>query len=174
MVISVIPILCETSARWLGRGRSSTSDCAGLTSDMAAISRQNGNPRKAALNMRKCLLRFKRLVVSHTHDPVIGMWRNSMRFVGFIVHACVGRDPVYFPSLASIIRECLFKAARIRSDIRHDKSNVDGSAIKTFLIEKLAAPIVELADCGLVQGTVDAVDKIEAPLVGLGIVQTQG
>jgi hypothetical protein len=26
----------------------------------------------------------------------------------------------------------------------------------------------------LVQGTVDAVGKIEAPLVGLGIVQTQG
>jgi hypothetical protein len=116
----------------------------------------------------------KSLVVSHTHDPVIGMWRNSMRLVGFIVHACVGRDPVYFPSLAPIIRECLFKAARIRSDIRHDKSNVDGSAIKAFLVEKLGAPIVELADRGLVQGTVDAVGKIEAPLVGLGIVQTQG
>jgi len=96
-----------------------------------------------------------------------------MRLVGFIVHACVGRDPVYFPSLASIIRECLFKAARIRSDIRHDKSNVDGSAIQWFLIEKLAASILEPADRGLSHGSVVAVRKIEAPLVGLGIVQTQ-
>src|ERR1700674_3996021 len=61
MVTSVIPILCETSARWLGRGRSRTNDCAGLTSDMPAVSRQNRNPRTAALNIRKCLLRFKRL-----------------------------------------------------------------------------------------------------------------
>src|ERR1700730_10273622 len=61
MVTSVIPILCETSARWLERGRSRTNDCAGLTSDMAAISKQNRNPRTAALNIRKCLLRFKRL-----------------------------------------------------------------------------------------------------------------
>ena len=34
--MSVTPILCETSARWLARGRSSTNDCAGLTPGIAA------------------------------------------------------------------------------------------------------------------------------------------
>src|SRR5712692_1371028 len=63
---------------------------------------------------------------------------------------------------------------RIRSDVRDDKSNENGSAIKWFLIEKLAAPILELADGGLAQGAVVAVGKIETPLVGLRIVQTQG
>src|SRR6266446_9909040 len=56
MVILVIPIFCEISARWLGSGRSSTNDCAGLTADMAAISRQKQNPCKAALIMWKRLL----------------------------------------------------------------------------------------------------------------------
>src|SRR6266849_4312763 len=63
--------------------------------------------------------------------------------------------------------------ARIRSDVRYDKSNIDGSTTKCFLVEKLAASILELADRGLAQGTVVAVGKIEAPLVGLGIVEMQ-
>src|SRR5947199_7898112 len=58
-------------------------------------------------------------------------------------HPGVGRDPVYFPGLASIIRECLFKTARIRSDVRNNKSNKDGSAIECFLTEELAASILD-------------------------------
>jgi hypothetical protein len=52
-VISVIPILCVTWARWLGVGRSNTNDCAGLRPDMAAIIRQNKKHRKALPNMGK-------------------------------------------------------------------------------------------------------------------------
>ena len=51
MVTSVMPMRCEISACWLCRGRSRTNDCAGLRPDMAAISRQNRNARRAARNM---------------------------------------------------------------------------------------------------------------------------
>src|SRR5437870_7619957 len=85
-------------------------------------------------------------------------------------HPRVFRDPVYFPGPPSIIRECLFKTARIRSDVRNYKSDKDGSAIECFLTEELTAPIFELPDRGLGEGAAVAVGKIEAPLVGLGIV----
>ncbi len=100
------------------------------------------------------------------------MQGNSVRFVRFVFHPCVYRDPVYFPSLAPIIRVCLFKAARIRSNIRDDETNKNGSTIKCLLVEKLAAPVFELADCGLGHHTAVDVGKIEAPLAGLGIVET--
>ena len=54
---------------------------------------------------------------------------------------------------------------RIRSDVRPDHSNQDGSAIEWLLIEKLAAPILELAGGGHTQGTAAAVGKILAPLM---------
>src|SRR5260370_23974062 len=110
------------------------------------------------------------LIVSQSCDPLSGIRRSSVRFVRFIFHPCVCRDPIHFPSLASIVRERLFKAARIRSDVRYNKSNQDGSVIECFLIEKLAASIFELADRGLAHGTALTVGPIEAPLVGLGIV----
>jgi hypothetical protein len=72
-----------------------------------------------------------------------------MRFIRFVFHPRVCRDPVDFPSLASIFRKRLFKAARIRGDVRYDKSNKDGSAVQCFLVEKLATPILEFADRGL-------------------------
>src|SRR5271168_5248138 len=43
MVTFVIPIVCETSARWLCNGRSSTKDCAGVTCAVGAKSRHNNN-----------------------------------------------------------------------------------------------------------------------------------
>ena len=101
---------------------------------------------------------------------VSGMQWDSAYFVRFVFHPCICRNPVYFPRLASIIRECLFKTARIWRDVRDNEANKDGSTIKGFLIVKLAAPIFEFADCGLAQGTTDAVGKIEAPLAGFRIV----
>src|SRR5262249_1277981 len=95
---------------------------------------------------------------------------NSVGFVRSIFHPCVCRDPVYFPSLTPVFRECLFKSARIGSNVRDNKSNKDGSAIKCFLVEKLAAPIFEAADRRLAQNATLATCKIEAPLAGLGIV----
>jgi hypothetical protein len=97
-----------------------------------------------------------------------------VRLVRFILHPCVCRNPIHFPSLASIVRERLLKVARIRSDAGYNKSNKDGSVIECFLIEKLAASIFELADRGLAQSAAVTVGKIEAPLVGLRIVQAQG
>ncbi len=82
----------------------------------------------------------------------------------------VCRDPVHFPRLASIVGEGLFETARIRSDARDNKSNIAGSAIQCFLVEKLAASIFESANRGLAQGTAVAVRKIETPLMGLRIV----
>src|SRR5258708_4458984 len=81
------------------------------------------------------------------------------------LHRPVRRFQVPGPVVASIIRERLFKMARIRSDVRNNKSNKDGSAIQCFLVEKLATSIPEVADRGLAQGTAVAVGKIEAPLV---------
>jgi hypothetical protein len=51
MVISALPILCETSARWLAEGRSSADDRAELERDIAAAGRQRSNIRKAGFNM---------------------------------------------------------------------------------------------------------------------------
>jgi hypothetical protein len=50
-------------------------------------------------------------------------------------------------------------------DVRPDHPNQDGSAIEWLLIEKLAAPILELADGGHAQGTAAAAGKILAPLM---------
>jgi hypothetical protein len=96
-----------------------------------------------------------------------------VRFVRFIFHARVYRDPVHFPSLAPIVRECLFKTARIRSDVRYNESNKDGPLVHSFLREKLAAAILELANRGWTQCAASAVGEIQAPLAGLGIVKTQ-
>ena len=96
-----------------------------------------------------------------------------MCLAGFVLYPCERHYPVCFPSLAAIIRERLFKAGEVWGDVRKAIPNKDGSAIKWFVIEKLAAAILELADHGLTHGTVSAAGPIEAPLVGLGIVKTQ-
>src|SRR6266576_832327 len=113
------------------------------------------------------------LIVSQSCDPLLGIRASSVRLVRFIVHPCVGRNPIHFPRLASILGECLFKTARLRSDIRYNEPNQDGPVIEGFLIEKLAAPVLEFSDCRLAQGAILAVGKIQTPLAGLGIVQTQ-
>src|SRR5580704_4436214 len=110
------------------------------------------------------------LIVSASCDPLSGMRRSSMRFVRFNLHPCVCCDPIHFPSLASVVGKRLFKVARSWSDVRDNKSNNDGSGIECFLIEKLAASILELADRGLAHSAAVTVNKIEAPLMGLGIV----
>src|ERR1700730_2788717 len=81
-------------------------------------------------------------------------------FIRLSLHPCVYRDPVYFPGLAPIIRERLFKTARIRSDVRNNKSNKDGSTIECFLVEELPASIFELPYRGLAHGTAAAVGEI--------------
>src|SRR6185295_15052166 len=90
-----------------------------------------------------------------------------------LLHSGVYRDPVYFPGLAAIIRERLFKPARIRSDVRNNKANKDGSTIERLLVVELTTSIFELADCGYAQATATAAGKIETPLTRFGIVQTQ-
>src|SRR5262249_48794883 len=98
---------------------------------------------------------------------------NSISLARPVFHPCVYRDPVYFPGLAAIGRECLFKSARIWSDVGYNKSNKDGAPIKHFLVVQLASASFETADCRLAQSTALAVCKIKAPLTGLRIVQTQ-
>src|SRR6266516_4563437 len=98
---------------------------------------------------------------------------SSWRFIRFRLHAFVYRNPVYLPRFAPVIRERLFKTTRVRFDIRDDKADDDGSAIKWFLIKKLAATIFEFADRLLAHGATAAARKIEAPLVRLRIVEPQ-
>lgn len=84
-----------------------------------------------------------------SRDPRFGLPWSSMRFISFVFHPRVCRHPVDFPSLASIFRKRLFKAARIRGDVRYHKSNKNRSPVQCFLVEKLTPPILELADRGL-------------------------
>src|SRR6266404_7296092 len=112
------------------------------------------------------------LIVSQSCDPLSGMRRASVRFVRFMVHPCLVRDPVDFPSLASIIRVGLFEVGCVRGGVRPNKSNQDNFALPCVLGVKLTASILELADLRRVNSAVLAVGPIESPLVGLGIVQT--
>src|SRR5258708_38729141 len=81
-----------------------------------------------------------------------------------------GCNKVRLPSLASIIRECLFEMVRIRGNVGPDNSNQDGFAIERLLGVKLTAPIFEFTDGGLAQSAVITFRKIHAPLTNLGIV----
>src|ERR1700719_551171 len=116
--------------------------------------------------------------IAHLEVKIVMPSRGSRLKAGsrhprFICHPGVCRDPVHFPSLASIVREGLFKTAGARRDVRYNEPNKDGPAIQCFLIVEFAASILELADRGLAQRAVVAVGKIETPLVGLWIVETQ-
>src|ERR1022692_324283 len=106
---------------------------------------------------------------------VLPIWfgGSGLAFARTIFHSCVGRHPVHFPRLAPISGERLFKTARIRGDVCYDESNQDSSTMNGFLVKKLATSILELADRGLAKCTVVAIGKIEAPLAGLGIIETQ-
>src|SRR5260370_35782765 len=108
-------------------------------------------------------------------DAPSRMRRSSVRFAGFIVYPCLVRDRVYFPGLASILRERLFEVGRICVGLRPNKSNQDGSAIRArwFRVVKLAASILEFADRGRAHGSALAGGPIEFPLVGWRIVYTQ-
>src|SRR4030095_2761142 len=59
---------------------------------------------------------------------------------------CESHHPICFPSLGSIICECLFKSARIRSDVRKNISREDHSAVEFFLVEEFAATILEFTN----------------------------
>ena len=55
-----------------------------------------------------------------------------------------------------------------------NKSNQDGFAINRILGEELPAPIFEFADLGRIKDADLCVRPIQAPLVGLRIIETQG
>src|SRR5258705_8561340 len=63
------------------------------------------------------------LIVSQSCDPRLGKRASSVRLVRFIFHPRVCRDPVDLPGLASIVGERLFKAGRIRPDVRDDEQD---------------------------------------------------
>src|SRR5258708_36761038 len=64
----------------------------------------------------------------------------------------------------------------VRGGVRPNKPNQDGSAIgaRRFCIEKLPSSVLELADRRRPHGPALTGSPMEAPLVGLGIVQTEG
>jgi len=95
-------------------------------------------------------------------------------FAGFIFDARIGVDPVHLPGLAAIGGEGLFRAPGVRRHRREDESNQDRSAIERFLVVKLTAAVLELADHRLAQGAGIAAGEVQAPLAGLGIVKAEG
>jgi len=89
------------------------------------------------------------------------------------LHARVRHNPVCFPGLSAVIRECLFKVTRVLGNAGPYTSNKDCSSIECLLVEEFAAPVLELADRGDTQRTGFTVSEIQAPLVGLWIIQPQ-
>src|SRR5271155_534849 len=63
---------------------------------------------------------------------------------------------------------------RVRIGVRPNKSNVDEFAVLGVLAVKLAAACLELADLGCDDDAIFGIGPVEAPLVGLRIVKTQG
>src|SRR5260370_33024636 len=94
--------------------------------------------------------------------------KAGSRRLRFICQPCVCRDPVHFPSLASIVREGLFKTAGTRRDVRYNEPNKEGSAIQRFLVVEFPGSILELAHRGLAQRALVRVGKIWAPWAGSG------
>src|ERR1700722_7787103 len=116
--------------------------------------------------------KFKVEIVLHTFLPLPGTGPIRLRF-----HAGVNGLPVSLPRRAAIFRKCLFKAARIRSDLRPDISHQNTSAVEQLGIEKFATPLLELAYRGRAQRSSDTRSATragigKAPLVSLRIVQT--
>src|ERR1700730_16895812 len=113
-------------------------------------------------------------IVFQSCEPRSGMRRSSVRFVSFICYPSLIRNPIDFPRLAAIIRKRLFKVRRIRGHVGPIESNKDCFAVNRILSKKLTLSILEFADLGWVKDANLAVGPIEAPLVGLRIVQTEG
>ena len=81
------------------------------------------------------------------------------------------RDKVRLPGPAPVSRERLFKMVRVRPDVCKEMSNQDGFSVKRFVVDELATAVFEFADHGRRYRTVVAGSKIEAPTLGLGIVE---
>src|SRR6202043_1060364 len=67
---------------------------------------------------------------------------------------CLVGDPVHFPGLAAVTRECLFEVGRIGGHARPFVANEDGLAVDRVLGEELTASILEGADLGRVHDAV--------------------
>src|ERR1700722_20923597 len=82
-----------------------------------------------------------------------------------------GRGEIWFPGFSAVVGEGLFEMVGIRSDVRPDNPNEDGSAVVRLLIVELAAAILEFTDGRCADRAVAAVGKIQAPLMRLRVVQ---
>src|SRR5579864_902514 len=104
----------------------------------------------------------------------LGCARLRSRFEFFLADAGLVGDPVDLPGLASIVGEGLFKVRGGRGDLRPDESDQDDSPFDGLLIVELSLAVLEFADGGYAENAVFAGGPIDAPLVGLGIVEPQG
>src|SRR5579871_6210091 len=93
-------------------------------------------------------------------------------FLGFVARK--RSNPVCLPCLPAIGRKCLFPAGCIRRcdpEITYE----DALAIVVFLIVKLTAPVLELADRGRQRERSDTLAApVDAPLMRFGIVDAYG
>src|SRR5579859_7770446 len=82
-------------------------------------------------------------------------------------------DEVRFPCLAAVSRECLLKAARIRSDVEDGKAHQNGATVIRFLVVELAPAVLEFADGRWAQDSGGRVCEIDVPLVSVWVVHAQ-
>src|SRR6202047_1092106 len=91
-----------------------------------------------------------------------------------ILHSRHSGDPIHFPSLSSILRKGLLEVSRNRGDVRPNISSQDSPAIECVLAQELPAAILELTHAGWsANNASSAVSPVQAPLLTLGIVETQ-
>src|SRR6266487_331310 len=84
------------------------------------------------------------------------------------------RHPVHLPRLPSIVRERLLEPIGVRRNVGEHIADENSAPAEVLLIEKLPAPVPELADRGHAQRSGGTVGKVQAPLMGLRIVEPQG
>src|SRR5215813_2749998 len=100
------------------------------------------------------------------------LWLYFQRGVLFLwrFFARESHYPVFLPSLASVIGECLLKTTRVRSDVRKTVSREDHSPVEFLLIEEFATTILEFTNHRFVDYAVGAVGPIQTPLMSFWIV----
>src|SRR5690348_8936778 len=112
-------------------------------------------------------------MISQSCDPRSGIRRSPLRLVGFIAYSRLVGNPVDLPCLAAVVGERLFEVRFVRHSVRPYESNKNSSAFPELLIVELASSILELSNHRLSQNGIFAVGPVDAPLMGLGIVEAE-
>ena len=96
----------------------------------------------------------------------------SARLTRYFAYACLICDPVHLPGFAAVVGVGLFEVGGVRIGVAPNEADVDELAIQCVCSIKLAVSVLELTDLGTgVHDAIFAVGPIDAPLVGLSVVE---